>query len=47
MKKDNKKLICPVCGDIMEVYNYAYDQNQYGKVYYKCNTCGHKYNYMN
>ena len=47
MKKDINKEICPICGDTMEIYNYAYDQNQYGKVYYKCNTCGHKCNHMN
>lgn len=39
--------ICPICGDTMHIYDYAYDHNQYGKVYYKCDTCGHKTNTMN
>ncbi|MGL5416144.1 hypothetical protein [uncultured Clostridium sp.] len=41
-----EKRICPVCGDILEEYKYAYDNNQYGKKYYKCKTCGHKENTM-
>ena len=35
---------CPVCGSNMSEYEYAYDNNQYGKKYYKCGECGHKEN---
>lgn len=31
----------------MKEYNFAYDNNQYGKKYYKCEECGHKENTMN
>ncbi|MDV4149795.1 hypothetical protein R0131_02995 [Clostridium sp. AL.422] len=37
---------CPVCGANMKEYEYAYDNNQYGKKYYKCMECGHKENTM-
>ena len=30
--KNNEEVICPICGEIMEKYPYAYDKNQYGKV---------------
>lgn len=46
--KDTKeKIICPICGSKMRDFDYAYDQNQYGKKYYKCDECGHKMNIMN
>ncbi|MBD7914928.1 hypothetical protein H9660_07185 [Clostridium sp. Sa3CUN1] len=45
--KNVKEKICPVCGEQMKVYEYAYDNNQYGKEYYKCSECGHKENTMN
>lgn len=45
--KDTEKKICKICGSYMEEYKYAYDNNQYGKTYYKCNECGHKENTMN
>lgn len=35
---------CEICGSEMIKNEYAYDNNQYGKVYYKCNECGHKMN---
>lgn len=41
-KSSNASLICPICGDTMKDFNYAYDNKQYGKNYYKCDTCGHK-----
>lgn len=40
MKDENIK--CPVCGNNLENYDYAYDNKQYGKIYLKCNECGHK-----
>ena len=30
----------------MQEYDYAYDNNLYGKKYYKCAVCGHKTNTM-
>ncbi len=41
-KNDSIKLICPVCGEEMTKYEYGYDNNVHGKVYFKCNYCGHK-----
>lgn len=41
---NKNNLICPICGEVMEKYDYAYDQNQFGKIYFKCNCCGHKSN---
>ena len=42
MKKNisNKKLtlICPVCGESM----HEYDNKVHGKIYFKCDYCGHK-----
>ncbi|GAB6167783.1 hypothetical protein JCM1393_02430 [Clostridium carnis] len=35
---------CPICGEVMEEYVYAYDNKQYGNKYYKCKICGHKTN---
>lgn len=37
-----KTIPCDICGDTMKKFNQVYDNNQYGKNYYKCNTCGHK-----
>ena len=34
--RDNENIICPICGEIMKAFPYAYDNNQYGKKYYKC-----------
>lgn len=45
MKKTKVKK-CPICGEDMKEYEYAYDNNQYGKKYYKCSECGHKENTM-
>jgi C4-type Zn-finger protein len=45
--EDNNKKICPICGEAMKEYEYAYDNNQYGKIYYKCPECGHKENTIN
>ena len=46
MKKNisNKKLklIWPVCGESMHEYEYAYDNKVHGKIYFKCDYCGHK-----
>ncbi|MDU4891663.1 MAG: hypothetical protein E6344_16260 [Clostridium sp.] len=47
MRKNNKSNIpetfpCEVCGDTMKKFNHVYDNNQYGKTYYKCDNCGHK-----
>jgi C4-type Zn-finger protein len=39
---DNENIICPICGEVMKAFPYAYDNNQYGKKYYKCDVCGHK-----
>lgn len=41
-----KTIKCPICGEEMQEYDYAYDNNQYGKKYYKCAVCGHKTNTM-
>lgn len=41
-----KTIKCPICGEKMKEYDYAYDNNQYGKKYYKCAVCGHKTNTM-
>lgn len=46
MNKKEKR-ICPVCGEEMEEYKYAYDHNELGKKYYKCYECGHKENTLN
>lgn len=35
-------LVCEICGDKMKRFSHVYDNNQYGKNYYKCDTCGHK-----
>ncbi|MGL5152328.1 MAG: hypothetical protein ACRC7N_17365 [Clostridium sp.] len=40
----SKKKICPICSSVMKEYPYSYDNNQYGKKYYKCDECGHKEN---
>lgn len=37
-----ENLPCEVCGDTMKKFNHVYDNNQYGKTYYKCDNCGHK-----
>ena len=43
MKSENKnEIICPICGEIMNEYPYAYDNHQYEKLYFKCDVCGHK-----
>lgn len=44
--KREENIICKICGTEMEQYDYAYDNNQYGKVYYKCNECGNKINFI-
>lgn len=46
--KNNKKetVKCPICGEEMKEYDYAYDNKVYGKTYYKCEVCGHKMNIM-
>ena len=41
-EKETKKMICPICGEEMKEYDYAYDNKVYGKKYYKCEVCGHK-----
>ena len=46
-EKERKKMICPICGEEMKEYDYAYDNKVYGKRYYKCEVCGHKMNTMN
>lgn len=38
----NNLHICPICGEEMHVYEYGYDNNVYGKIYFKCDCCGHK-----
>ena len=35
-------LVCPVCGEEMNEYKYGYDNNVHGKIYFKCEHCGHK-----
>lgn len=42
-----EEIICPICGNTMNEYEYSYDHNVYGKKYYKCDECGHKTNTMN
>ncbi len=44
MNKNKKTLsmICPICGEKMEEYEYGYDNHVYGKIYLKCSCCGHK-----
>ena len=42
VSKKSEEFICPICGEIMEEYPYAYDNTQYDKIYYKCDLCGHK-----
>ena len=44
---NKEKKICRICGSEMEEHKYAYDNNQYGKKYYKCKECGHKENTIN
>lgn len=46
IKDVKNEMVCPICGTKMKVFDYAYDQNQYGKKYYKCDECGHKMNTM-
>ena len=42
-KKNNTiTLVCPVCSEEMTEYEYGYDNNVHGKVYFKCEYCGHK-----
>lgn len=41
-KNEFKFIICPICGEIMHKYEYGYDNNVHGKIYFKCNCCGHK-----
>ena len=40
--KDDIKIICPICGEEMKYFEYGYDHNVHGKVYFKCDYCGHK-----
>ena len=35
-------LVCPICGEEMNEYKYGYDNNVHGKIYFKCEHCGHK-----
>ena len=37
-KKNIPTLVCPVCGEEMS----EYDNNVHGKIYFKCEHCGHK-----
>jgi len=47
IKDKNKEIvICKICESEMEEYCFAYDNNQYGKIYYKCNVCGNKINFI-
>lgn len=41
-KKNIITLVCPVCGEEMNEYEYGYDNNVHGKIYFKCKYCGHK-----
>lgn len=40
----NKKedVICPICGENMEEYNYDYNSDRNEKIDYKCPNCGHR-----
>ena len=38
-KKYNITLVCPVCGEEMIEFEYGYDNNVHGKVYFKCEHC--------
>ena len=35
-------LLCPVCGEELIEFKYGYDHGVHGKVYFKCEYCGHK-----
>ncbi len=41
-KEKSKPIICPICGETMKENPYAYDNRQYDKIAYKCDSCGHK-----
>ena len=41
-KNNSTTLVCPVCGEEMNEYKYGYDNNVHGKIYFKCEHCGHK-----
>ena len=43
-RKSDITLVCPVCGEEMIEFEYGYDNNVHGKVYFKCEHCGHKEN---
>lgn len=39
--KEEKKIECPICGELMEEYLYDYN-NPEEKINYKCPNCGHR-----
>ncbi|EKY23279.1 hypothetical protein [Clostridium celatum] len=41
-KKEILKFTCPICGEEMKEYEYGYDNKVHGKIYFKCDCCGHK-----
>lgn len=42
MSNRDINISCPICGEKLKDYGFAYDNNQYGKRYLRCDTCGHK-----
>lgn len=44
INKDNKikTITCPICGETMIEFEYGYDNKVFGKIYFKCDCCGHK-----
>ena len=40
--EEEKKIECPICGEIMEKYLYDYDSSPEEKINYKCPNCGHR-----
>lgn len=40
--KKAKHLICPICGEKMNLYLFDYNTNRDERLDYKCDNCGHK-----
>lgn len=41
MKNENK-IICPICGEEMEKYDFDYNTIKDERMDFKCPNCGHK-----
>ena len=40
IKTKELTLNCPICGEVM--HEFKYDNHVHGKIYFKCDCCGHK-----